>query len=200
MKLFLLLLAISCPFRVFSETLTVIEQALHQLPSAALADLPGEERQIFIDEMLKDGPRNMRLDIENQFLEYYSDGETPFHMSSMLFMKVFTDANGDIVLCHMPKPHADSKAPRLGQTFFFRSTDGHFVDVTKSILPKGVDTKWMFQPRRAKPEIELGPYKKKKRNDGRGYTYIAKSPTALLVWTGHKFELTKLTEPPPSPA
>jgi len=192
MKSLLLLLVISSPLVVLSQTLTVIERALHQLPSECLADLSFQERQIFIDEMLKSVPTNKCLDIENQFLEYYSDGETPFEMSSMLYMKVFSDENGDIVLCHMPKPHADSKPARLGQTFFFRLTEGGSVDVTEKIIPKGVNLKWRFQPRRTERTIEIGPYERTKRNDGRGFAIIARHPRSLLTWTGNKFEVSKL--------
>jgi len=192
MKFFCLLLAILSPLQLFSEDLTVLERAIHQLPAECLADLPTQERQLFIDDMLKLIPKNKCLDIPNQYLHYYSDGETPFHMSSMLYMKVFPDERGDIVLCHMPKPHADSNPPRLGQTFLFRWSDGRFVDVTDSILPKKVNRKWKFKPRRAESVIEIGPYEKTRRADGRGFAFIGVRPRSQLIWTGDVFELEKL--------
>jgi hypothetical protein len=59
--------------------------------------------------------------------------------------------------------------------------------LTREVLPRGVDIRWCFIPRRGAPIIEAGPYERIKRRDGRGYAYIAERRLIDFVWTGTSF-------------
>jgi len=169
---------------------SVLEQAIVQLPPKAVADMPLKDRKIFLDDLKKDTPPNKRLDIANDYLEFSSDGETPYYASSMLYVKIFwIKGGGYIVFCHMPKPKADRKPPRPGQTFIFIRKDGEWVDVTKNYIPASIDIESCFVPRRTKSIMQAGTYKNTiviKPNGGHDYT-----KQFDLIWNGKSFVVVK---------
>jgi hypothetical protein len=160
-----------------------------QLPPAALADMPFKDRAIFLDDLKKDQPKNKRLDIRNDYMEFYSDGETPFYASSMLYLKVFwIKGGGFLVFCHMPKPQADGGAPRPGQTFVFKREDGTWNDVTREYIPAEIDILSRFVPRRSKNIVQVGTYRKMLVLSGGGHDYVRQCD---LYWTGRSFVVRK---------
>ncbi|QTN32763.1 hypothetical protein HZ994_10605 [Akkermansiaceae bacterium] len=159
-----------------------------ELPPEAVADIPFPQRAIFLSHLRSDGPPNPRLDVKNGFLWFYSDGETPFLASSMLYMKVFPiKGGGDIVFCHMPKPQADTMPPRPGQTYFYAHRDGKWVDVTKETLPEGVDILWLFRHSRRSLVLQAGPYKVWKKPDGTEACGGDGVRLMDLAWDGRSF-------------
>lgn len=173
---------------------SVLERAVLELPPEAVANIPRDERSIFLAHLRTDNPTNTRLDVKNGFLEFYSDGEVPFLASSMLYMKVFPRKDGgNIVFCHMPKPQADELPPRPGQTFFFTERDGQWVDVTRKTLPKGVDVLWRFKHRRRTPVLQAGPYKVWKKPDGTDASNGEGVRLKDLVWDGATFHARTAT-------
>lgn len=167
---------------------SVLERAVLELPPDVVADIPQAERSIFLAHLRTDNPTNTRLDVKNGFLEFYADGEVPFHASSMLYMKVFPRKDGgNIVFCHMPKPQADCLPPRPGQTFFFTERDGQWVDVTRKTLPKGVDSLWLFKHRGRSFVLQAGPYNVWKKPDGTDASNGEGVRLKDLVWDGTAF-------------
>lgn len=163
-----------------------------ELPPKAVADIPRSQRAMFLSHLRADGPSNQRLDVGNGFLEFYSDGETPFLASSMLYMKVFPGKDGgDIVFCHMPKPQADTRPPRPGQTFFFAHRGGGWVDVTRETLPEGADILWLFRHSRHSLVLQAGPYKVWKKPDGTESCSGEGTRLMDLAWDGTSFHARK---------
>lgn len=177
---FISLVALAAAHPTRAAAMSALERAIMELPPEAVADIPTGERRIFLNELRRDAPPNKRLDIKNGFLEFYSDGEVPFHVTSMLYIKVFPlIEGGSIILCHMPKPESDSLPSRLRQTFIFTRRKSGWIDLTGQILPKGVYALWRFQPRRASAVIEVGPYKGARRK------------IFDLIWDGTAFRTQK---------
>jgi len=177
-----------------SANISTLEQAILELPTTALADIPFSERQIFLNHLREDKdaddtPSSQRLDIKHRYLEFYSDGEVPFHATSMLYVKVFTKSDGGVVVfCHMPKPQADGLPARANQTFVFEHRKHQWIDVTDEVLPKGIDRMRCFRPQRITNVIEAGDYAKTIRRPGGGHYYKREID---LFWNGRKFTTQK---------
>lgn len=186
--------SVSATQREKRANISTLEQAVLELPTNALADIPFSERQIFLDHLREDkdadgAPGSQRLDIKHRYLEFYTDGEVPFHATSMLYVKVFTKSDGGvIVFCHMPKPQADGLPARANQTFFFERRKDQWIDVTDKVLPKGIDRMRCFRPQRTTNVIEAGDYAKAIVRPGGGHDYKREFD---LFWDGRKFTTRK---------
>ena len=96
---------------------------IYNLPPEYFADIPLEERSSFL-RILSKSPKDKRLDYQNKYLHWYSDGGS-ISASSQLRVKLFPrkltgyyrDANLPYVFVHMPKPFADGSVPADDQSF-----------------------------------------------------------------------------------
>jgi hypothetical protein len=162
------------------------ERAFLELPPQFVADIPLAQRPLV----------RGRLDLEHSYLHWYSDGRD-IDATSMLYLRQFRRADGGfVVLTHMPKPYADGSNPEANQTFVFERRKDQWEDITAEVMPKGIDLTAHFRPRKASDVVEVAPYVRIKRQDGRGDAYQFGAPAAELHWDGRTFlkrEATKKT-------
>ncbi len=170
-----------------------LERAIRELPAQFVADIPLAKRALLL-ETLRSDPSDKRLDLAHGFLHWFSDGGD-IYATSMLYMRLFRRAEGGfVVLTHMAKPFADGSTPRANQTFVFERRKGKWTDITADVFPSGLDLTAHFEPRRASAVIEVAPYVRFARQDGRGDAWKFGSPTAELHWDGHTFQKRKSTK------
>lgn len=173
-----------------------LERAIRELPAQFVADIPLAQR-IPLLQSLRSDPSDKRLDPIHGYLHFYSDGGDHGAVggTSMLYMRQFQRAEGGfVVLTHMPKPFADGSAPRANQTFVFERRKGKWTDITAEVFPNGLDLTNHFRPRRTSAVIEVAPYVRFKRQDGRGDAWDFGPRTAELRWDGHAFQKRKPTK------
>jgi hypothetical protein len=173
-----------------------LERAIRELPAQFVADIPLAQRAALL-QSLRTNPADTRLDLAHGYLHFYSDGGDHGAVSgtSMLYMRQFQRADGGfVVLTHMPKPFADGSSPRANQTFVFERRKGKWTDITADVFPSGLDLTAHFKPRRASAVIEVAPYVRFARQDGRGDAWMFGTPTAELHWDGHTFQKRKPTK------
>ena len=184
------------PLIALAGEVSVLERAIRELPPQFVADIPLAQRTALLQSFRSD-PSDTRLDLAHGYLHFYSDGGDHGAVSgtSMLYMRQFRRADGGfVVLTHMPKPFADGSAPRANQTFVFERRKGKWTDITADVFPRGIDFTSHFEPRRASAVIEVAPYVRFARQDGRGDAWKFGSPTAELHWDGHTFQKRNPTE------
>lgn len=114
----------------------------------------------------------------------------------MIYMRMFKQRNGDeIVFVHMPKPFAAVGSPPVANQTFVLKADpkGEWIDFTHSVLPSEADLTAHYSPSKTEPMIEVAPYERVERADGRGEAYHFGPCTQELWWNGHDFELKDVT-------
>jgi hypothetical protein len=174
-----------------------LERAIRELPPQFVADIPIAERGDLLTELRTDDPSNMRLDLENGYLHYFSDN-TDIHVTSQLYMRQFKRAEGGfVILTHMPKPFhgvdGDS-TPRANQTFVFERRIDKWVDITAAVFPPGIDLTAHFRPRRTSVVVEVAPWVRLVTDQGEPSDDWGWGPrTADLHWDGHAFQQRKPT-------
>jgi hypothetical protein len=170
-----------------AETTTELERAIRELPPRFVADIPMVERDILIKRLRDSSER--RLDLENGFVHFFSDNSRDgISATSMLYMRQFPRTDGGfVVLTHMPKPFAGGSAPRANQTFVFERRKDRWKDVTDEVFPRGIDRTAHFRPRRDLKVVEVRPYLRIERQDGKGEAWQFGPPAAELHWNGEVF-------------
>ncbi len=165
--------------------------ALLELPARYLADLPEDQRALFLVRLSED-PNEKRLDYQHGWVHWFTDsGELP-HLTSMLYLKLLPRGNNTpLVFVHMPKPYADGSTPRKNQTFVLERVGREWRDVTSRVIPKEVDLTLHFQPHRSKQIVEVAAYERFERQDGRGHAYRFGERRLDLIWNGASFEARK---------
>jgi hypothetical protein len=195
-KLFALLCAVALVASIcHAAEVTELEHAIRELPAQFVADIPPAQRTALLQSLRSD-PSDTRLDLAHGYLHFYSDGgdHGAIGGTSMLYMRQFQRADGGfVVLIHMPKPIADGSIPRANQTFVFERRKGKWTDITADVLPTGIDLTCHFRPRRASAVVEVAPYVRLKRQDGRGDAWNFGPCTAELRWDGRAFLKQKPT-------
>jgi len=165
-----------------------LEQIFLSLPTHMAADMTPAGRRIFL-EREAEHPDATRFDSANGLIGYFSDSEDGTGATSMLYVKVLpTSKGGYIVLIHMPKAYAGTRAPSAGDTYILRPSDSGWADVTAELLPPGVSREWYFLPRRTSMIIETGPNVEAARHDGRG-VYWKQVRKYDLRWDGIRFQV-----------
>lgn len=168
---------------------------IYNLPPEYFADIPLEERSSFL-RILSKSPKDKRLDYQNKYLHWYSDGGS-ISASSQLRVKLFPrkltgyyrDANLPYVFVHMPKPFADGSVPADDQSFVLEWKKGKWEDVTEKILPKSLDRKLHLRPERQFFGIRAYEYDV----IGLGKPYkIRKKEKSLYVWQDYRFREKRL--------
>ena len=172
-----------------AEEITELERAIRELPPRFVADIPIANRDAFIKSLQRNSS-DRRLDLKNGYLHHYSDNSAEgFGATSMLYMRQYRRADGGfVVLTHMPKPFANGSAPREDQTFVFERRGGRWKDVTSEVFPKAIDWTAHFRPLRASKVVEVAPYVRIQRADGRGEAWNFGECVADLIWDGHEFQ------------
>lgn len=172
---------------------------LLKLPAKYLADVAIEDRERLLLELSGYPFEDKRLDYANGWIHFFSDGgdhRTWKGPSSMFWIKLLPREDlSPLVFVHMAKSFADGRAPDMKQTFILARDGAEWKDVTETILPKDVDLTAHFRPRRTTNVIEIAPYKKIKRVDGRGDTYQIGDHELDLIWDGLKFDLKAASSP-----
>jgi|GEM_PF-2699889 len=169
-----------------------LEAAIRSLPPPFFADCPYEGREEMLDELHAD-PAD-RLDLENEWLHYFSDGG-PVRTTSMIHLRLYKRREGTkVAFVHMPKPFANGSAPSDRQTFVLTpDAQGTWSNVTQLMIPKEVDITAHFSPLRHKNVIEVAPYLEKKHpTQGRIIYDFGECQTELL-WDGDQFKATAVT-------
>jgi hypothetical protein len=170
-----------------------LELAIRELPPEAVADIPLSQRTRFLQSLRRD-PSDTRLDLRRGFLHFYSDGgdHGEGFGTSMLYMRQFQRTDGGfVILTHMPKPFADGSAPRANQTFVFERRNGQWTDVTDELFPSGIDLTSHFRPQRVSAIVEVAPYVRVTRRDGRGDVWDFGPRDIDLRWDGRVFQKHK---------
>ncbi|MGI9244382.1 MAG: hypothetical protein ACR2RV_26520 [Verrucomicrobiales bacterium] len=168
--------------------------AIFDLPPEYFADIPLAQRGKML-KLLSKMPGGRRLDYENSYLHWYSDGGS-ISASSQLRLKLFPRDSGrakspqpPYVFVHMPKPFADGSAPAADQSFVLLWGKGGWENVTDQVLPKEIDRTLHLRPERNFFGIRVYGYEEFARRDGRGQSYtFADEASALYVWKNNRFE------------
>ena len=197
-KLFALLFGVALVASVCrAGDVHTLERAIRELPAQFMADIPLTQRTALLESLRRD-PSDERLDLAHGYLHFYSDGgeKGAISSTSMLYMRQFQrTAGGFVVLTHMPKPFADGSTPQANQTFVWERRNGKWTDITAETFLHGMDLTNHFRPRRASAVVEVAPYIRFKRRDGRGEAWKFGSRTADLHWDGHTFQKRKPKHP-----
>ena len=192
---FLLLVAgcllLGSPTKVSADE-QFFREALAELPPRFLADIPLAKRKRLLELAEKS---SSRLDTAEGWLHWYSDGAR-IGATSMIWAKVLPRPDRTpLLFVHLPKPFADGKKPRLGQTFVLEKRKGGWVEVTEEIMPDGLDLTLHFRTRREDTVVEVANWKEIERADGRGTAWVFGDRVKDLHWSGERF----LVEPAASP-
>ena len=163
--------------------------AILSLPDRYLADVPAANRNRLL-EQLSSGPSDKRLDYENGWLHWYSDGPGP-GSTLMFWLKVLPvpEGHAPFVFVHMAKPFASGAKPERNQTFVLQRVRDEWKDVTRRVIPEDVDLTMHFRPRRSANVIEAAAYERFERRDGRGSAYRFGERKLDLIWKDGKFQV-----------
>jgi hypothetical protein len=159
----------------FLHAAGILEKAVMELPPQALGGMPFTDRHVFLTWFQDDVPKNKRLDIENDYLNFYTDGDVPFHCSSEFYLKLFwIKTGGCIVFTYTKNPKA---------LYVYKKQNGIWTDVTQKYLPPKALAYSEVQPCRYKRLIEFGVDKPRPN----GYTDAIRQLD--LRWSGTSFEM-----------
>jgi hypothetical protein len=186
MKLFIvapiLLLFASCASFPKIESPVSLSTAITTLPSQAVASMSPKGRQQYLE--VKPGD----YDESNRRIHLFSDSPEGGDAESMLFLRLFEDANGKtIAVSHSARPFADGRTPSKTDTYVFRLESGGWVDITDSVLPSEVPRSSWFHFNSPGEAIPFGPYKRFSRRDGRGEAYEFGEATGAIFWRDGRF-------------
>src|SRR5690606_13888177 len=137
---FILLLLCSGSVRAAGQLLL---DALATLPPKYLADVPEKDRDALI-RSITGNPEHFHR--EGGWAHWFSDGRR-IPATSMFWLKELPEgADARLLFVHMSKPFADGRLPSNDQTFVLRKTHDTWVDVTREVIPSGVDLTLHFRP------------------------------------------------------
>lgn len=170
--------------------------AILTLPARYLADVPIEERVALLTQLSSSPFKDDRLDYDHGWLHWYSDSPDPPKVTSMFWLKLLPKKNGKwLVFVHMAKPFADGSDPNKKQTFVLQRNGIEWEDVTASVMPNEVDLTMHFRPRRESNVIQVAPYERFERRDGRGLAYRFGPRKLDLVWDEGEFKAQESDSP-----
>lgn len=157
--------------------------AILQLPERYLADIPLANRTALLTELSR-LPDDKRLDYGHGWLSYTNDN--PYRgvgATSRFWLKLLPRKGRlPLIFVHIPKEGPDALTGVLEQV------QGKWVEVTKDVLPEGIELKSQFAPRRASGLIQVAPFVQKARHDGKGQ-YWGPGPRVMdLDWDGRTFQ------------
>ncbi len=157
--------------------------AILQLPERYLADIPLANRAALLTELSR-LPDDRRLDYAHGWLSYFNDN--PYRevgATSRFWLKLLPrKGRSPLVFVHIPREGPDAL------TGVLEKVQGKWVEVTKDFLPDGIELKSQFAPRRASGLIQVAPFVKKERRDGKGH-YWGTGPRVMdLEWDGRAFQ------------
>lgn len=165
--------------------------AILELPERYFGDCPLKKRTLALEILSSsDGP----LDYEHGWLYWSMDGANAEGgpLASELHIKLLPRKDDTpLVFVHMGGAFLWGCTPRSNKTFVLERDGNEWRDVTKTVMPKQVDLTMHLSPRRLTNVIEVAPYERFKRQDGRGYAYKCGHRKLDLVWNGESFEIRK---------
>ena len=89
----------------------------------------------------------------------------------------------------MQKPY-NGKRPSADQTIILETSSAGWRDITRDVLPKGIDRKSHFRAMRNSLDVEVAPWVRK--GSSGGYTYGLCD--TILRWNGKKFDAIKINK------
>jgi hypothetical protein len=133
-----------------------IQGVIRTLPPEYFSNCPYAHRKLMLEELAS--ANDGRLDVQNGWLNYFSDGGM-VSADSIIRLKTFHSmAHGIVVFVHMMKPYNGTIPSPEDTRVLAVSLDQHWQDITDEVLPPQVDRKWHFNPRRSHNMIEAGPW------------------------------------------
>lgn len=183
----LALILLSCSGSAFSDERS-FRSALIELPPKYLGDIPLADRAVFMKELSTDA---RRMDVAGNWLHWFSDGGD-VRGTSMIWAKELPRADKSaLILIHMAKPFATGGKPEANQTFVMENIGKDWMDVTKKVMPAGVDMKHHFRTRKNDTTIEVAQWEQFDRADGRGKAWKFGPRVMDLHWEGQVFVIKK---------
>ncbi|WP_379716865.1 hypothetical protein [Haloferula chungangensis] len=178
----ILLVFASCASVPKIESPVSLSDAITTLPSQAVAGMSPEGRQQYLE--VKPGD----YDELNRRLHLFSDSPEGGDAESMLFLRLFEDADGKtIAASHSARPFADGRAPSKTDTSVYRLESGQWTDITDSVLPTEVPRSSWFRFNEPGDAIPCGRYERFSSPDSRGYAYKFGEATGTIFWRDGRF-------------